>query len=86
MAAYERRKWPLRASTTRDVLAHLMDRHDVTGAEIAKFLGGPGRSREAMAGKKSLGFAAVKRLRERFGISADVFDDTIGAEGRKSEA
>jgi antitoxin component HigA of HigAB toxin-antitoxin module len=39
-----------------------------------------------MAGKKSLGFAAVKRLRERFGISADVFDDTIGAEGRKSEA
>src|ERR1700679_3165984 len=75
ISAYERRKWPLRATTTRDVLAHLMDQHGVPRAEMAKLVGGASRFREVMAGRKPLGFAAVKRLRARFGVSADVFVD-----------
>src|SRR5271169_3487510 len=86
ISAYERRKWPLRGTTTRDVLAHVMDQHDVTRAEMAKLLGGPARFGEVMAGKKSLGFAAVKRLRARFGVSADVFVDAMDVERRKSAA
>src|ERR1700735_3892848 len=84
ISAYERREWPLRATTTRDVLAHLMDQHGVTRAEMAKLLGGAARFREVMAGKKSVGFATVKRLRERFGVSADVFVDALDIEGKKS--
>ena len=86
ISAYERRKWPLRAATTRDLIAHLIDQHDVARAEMAKLLGGAARFRDAMAGKKSLGFAAVKRLRARFGVSADVFVDAMDAEGKKSAA
>ena len=86
ISAYERRKWPLRATTTRDVLAHLMDQHGLTRAEMAKLLGGAARFREVMAGKKSVGFAAVKRLRARFGVSADVFVDAMDLEGKKSAA
>ena len=86
ICAYERRKWPLRATTTKDVLAHLMDQHDVTQTEMAKLLGGPARFRDVMAGKKSVGFPAVKRLRARFGISADVFVDATPVAGRKSAA
>jgi len=86
ISAYERRKWPLRATTTKDVLAHLMDQHDVTRTEMAKLLGGPARFRDVIADKKSLGFAAVKRLRARFGISADVFVDATDVDGRKSAA
>ncbi len=86
ISAYERRKWPLRATTVRDVLTHLMDQQEVAEAEMARLLGGPARFRDAMAGKKSLGFAAVKRLRARFGISADVFVDAVDAEAKASTA
>jgi HTH-type transcriptional regulator / antitoxin HigA len=86
ISAYERRKWPLRAATVRDVLAHLMDQHDVPRTEMAKLLGGQARYREVMAGAKSLGFATVKRLRARFGISADVFVDAMDGERRRSAA
>ena len=86
ISAYERRKWPLRATTTRDVLAHLMDQHGVPRAEMAKLVGGASRFREVMAGRKPLGFAAVKRLRARFGVSADVFVDAMDIEGKKSAA
>ncbi len=86
IAAYERRKWPPRSTTAPDVLTHLMDQHDVAEAEMAKLVGGAARFRDVMTGKKALGFAAVKRLRGRFGISADVFADAMDVEGRKSAA
>ncbi|MGO9740640.1 MAG: hypothetical protein ACLPN5_03835 [Roseiarcus sp.] len=86
IAAYEQRKWPLRATTTRDVLTHLMDQHEVAEAEMARLLGGPARFRDAMAGKKPLEIAAMKRLRARFGISADVLFDAVDAEAKASTA
>jgi HTH-type transcriptional regulator / antitoxin HigA len=86
ISAYERRKWPTPATTIRDVLAHLIDQHDVRRAEMAKLVGGASRFREVMAGRKSLGFAAVKRLRARFGISADVFVDAVDDQARKAAA
>jgi len=84
IAAYEQRKWPLRAPTSREVLAHLRDQHDVSEAEMAKLLGGTARYREVMAGKKNPGFAAVKKLRARFGVSADVFVDAMDVESRSA--
>ena len=39
-----------------------------------------------MAGKKPLEIAAIKRLRARFGISADVLFDAMDAEARASAA
>ena len=86
ISGYERRKWPTRGATTQDILAHLMDQNDVSQSEMAKLLGGAARLREVMAGKKIPGFAAVKRLRARFGISTDVFVDAVDLEGKKSAA
>jgi antitoxin component HigA of HigAB toxin-antitoxin module len=53
---------------------------------MAKLVGGASRFTEVMAGRKSLGFAAVKRLRARFGISADVFVDAVDVQTRKAAA
>ena len=86
ISGYERRKWPPRHTMTRDILAHLIDQHDTPSAEMAKLVGGAARLREVMAGRKSLGFEAVKRLRARFGISADVFVDAADVQANKAAA
>jgi HTH-type transcriptional regulator / antitoxin HigA len=86
IAAYEQRKWPLRSVTTRDLLTHLLDQHDVSRAEIAKLVGGAARFRDIMAGKAGLGVAAVRRLRSRFGVSADVLFDAMDVEARRLAA
>jgi HTH-type transcriptional regulator/antitoxin HigA len=86
ISAYERCKWPPRAKTTRDVLANLIDQHEVSRAEMAKLVGGMARFRDVMAGRKSLGFAAVKRLHARFGISTDVFVDAADVQASKAAA
>lgn len=86
ISAYERRKWPMRTVTLRDVLTHLKDQYGVAGAEMSRLVGGAARWRDIMAGKNSLGIAAIQRLRARFGISADVLFDAMAADGGKSAA
>jgi HTH-type transcriptional regulator/antitoxin HigA len=44
----------------------------MTRADLVPLLGGAGRVSEVLNGKVSLSMSMVRRLRERFGISADL--------------
>lgn len=69
---YERRKWPRRAPSTADILAYLMDQYGLSRADLVPILGTASRVSEVLAGKRELSMSMVRRLRERFAISADV--------------
>lgn len=69
---YERQRWPRKAPSVPQLLAYLMDQHGMTRADLAPLLGGAGRVSEVFNGKISLSMSMVRRLRERFGISADL--------------
>jgi HTH-type transcriptional regulator/antitoxin HigA len=69
---YERRRWPRKAPSVPDLLVYLMDQHDMTRADLVPLLGGVGRVSEVLNGKVGLSMTMVRRLRERFGISADL--------------
>jgi len=70
--AYERARWPRRAASVADLLAYLMDQHGLSRADLVPLLGTPSRVSEVLSGKRPLSLAMVRRLRDRFGISADV--------------
>lgn len=70
--AYERSRWPRRPTAIPDLLAYLMDQHDLTRADLVPLFGTPSRVSEVLSGKRGLSMAMVRRLRERFDISADV--------------
>ena len=70
--AYERTRWPRRSPSLSDILVYLMDQHGMSRADLAALLGTPSRVSEVLSGKRELSMTMVKRLRERFHISADV--------------
>src|SRR5215469_3160031 len=70
--AYERVQWPRRRPTVPDLLAYLMDQHGLNRADLVPLLGTPSRVSEVLSGKRHLSMTMVKRLRDRFQISADL--------------
>ena len=70
--AYERARWPRRAPTLPDLLAYLMDQHGLSRADLVPLLGTPSRVSEVLNGKRDLSMSMVRKLRERFYISADL--------------
>lgn len=79
--AYERDRWPRTRPALPDLLAYLMDQHGLSRADLVPLLGTPSRVSEVLSGKRELSMTMVKRLRERFHISADLL---IAPAGRKS--
>ena len=70
--AYEQSRWPPRAPTLPQLLTYLMDQHGLTRAQLAEFLGTPSRVSEIMTGKRELSMSMVRKMRDRFHVSADV--------------
>ena len=70
--AYERSRWPRSVSTLPDLLNYLMDQHDLLRSDLVPMLGTASRVSEVMNGKRELSMNMVRRLRERFNISADL--------------
>src|SRR5450631_3411938 len=70
--AYERARWPRRAPSLPDLLAYLMDQHGLSRADLVPLLGTPSRVSEVLTGKRELSMSMVRKLRERFQISADL--------------
>jgi HTH-type transcriptional regulator/antitoxin HigA len=70
--AYERARWPRRIPGLPDLLAYLMDQHGLARADLVPLLGTASRVSEVLNGKRELSMTMVKRLRERFHISADL--------------
>lgn len=69
---YECQRWPRKAPSVPQLLTYLMDQHDLTRADLVPLLGGAGRVSEVLNGKVNLSMSMVRRLRERFGVSADL--------------
>jgi HTH-type transcriptional regulator / antitoxin HigA len=70
--AYERSRWPRRPASLPELLAYLMDQHGLTRADLVPLLGTASRVSEVLNGKRALSMTMVRRLRERFDISADL--------------
>ncbi|TLY59274.1 MAG: XRE family transcriptional regulator, partial [Gammaproteobacteria bacterium] len=70
--AYERTRWPRRAPTLPDLLTYLMDQHRLSRADLVPLLGTASRVSEVLNGKRELSMSMVRKLRERFQISADL--------------
>jgi HTH-type transcriptional regulator/antitoxin HigA len=68
--AYERSRWPRLVPTLPDLLNYLMDQHDLSRSDLVPMLGTASRVSEVMNGKRELSMDMVRRLRERFNISA----------------
>jgi HTH-type transcriptional regulator / antitoxin HigA len=72
LEAYERVQWPRRPATLPSLLLYLMDQHGLSRAGMIPLLGTPSRVSEVLNGKRELSLTMVRRLRERFNISADL--------------
>lgn len=70
--AYEAVRWPRVHATVPEIIEYLMEQNDLTRADIAPMFGGLGKISEVLNGKRPLSMTMVKKLRERFGVSADV--------------
>jgi HTH-type transcriptional regulator / antitoxin HigA len=68
--AYERSRWPRRRPTLPDLLTYLMDQHGLSRADLVPLLGTASRVSEVLNGKRELSMSMVRKLRERFQISA----------------
>src|ERR1700737_2522265 len=79
--AYERVRWPRRAPSLPDLLTYLMDQHGLSRADLVPLLGTPSRVSEVMTGKRELSMSMVRKLRERFQISADLLISPIRRRG-----
>src|ERR1700736_4255183 len=79
--AYELARWPRRAPSLPDLLTYLMDQHGLSRADLVPLLGTPSRVSEVMTGKRELSMSMVRKLRERFQISADLLISPIRRRG-----
>jgi HTH-type transcriptional regulator / antitoxin HigA len=70
--AYERSKWPRTAPTLPVLFDYIMDQHGLSRADLVPLLGTASRVSEVLSGKRDLSMTMVRRIRERFHISADL--------------
>ena len=70
--AYERAQWPRTAPALPVLLTYLRDQHGLSRADLVPLLGTASRVSEVLTGKRDLSMTMVRRLRERFHISADL--------------
>jgi HTH-type transcriptional regulator/antitoxin HigA len=79
--AYERVRWPRRAPSLPDLLTYLMDQHGLSRADLVPLLGTPSRVSEVLTGKRELSMSMVRKLRDRFHISADLLISPLRRRG-----
>jgi HTH-type transcriptional regulator/antitoxin HigA len=80
--AYERAQWPRAAPALPVLLSYLMDQHNLSRADLVPLLGTASRVSEVLTGKRDLSMTMVRRLRERFNVSADLLVSRGRVRGR----
>jgi HTH-type transcriptional regulator / antitoxin HigA len=70
--AYERSRRPHRNVTVPELLKYLMDQHGLTRADLVPLLGTASRVSEVLNGKRDLSMSMVRKVRDRFRVSADL--------------
>ncbi len=69
---YERTRWPRRTPRLPELLTYLMEQHNLSRADLVPLLGTASRVSEVLNGKRELSMTMIRKLRERFHISADL--------------
>jgi len=77
--AYEQSRWPRRPLALPDLLAYLMDQHDLSRADLIPLLGTASRVSEVLSGKRELSRSMLRKMKQRFHISADLLISTEGS-------
>jgi Predicted transcription regulator containing HTH domain len=77
--AYERSRWPRRNPSLPALLTYLMEEHSLSRADLVPLLGTASRVSEVLTGKRELSLSMVRKLRERFHISADLLISSSGS-------
>ena len=74
LAAYEAVHWPVERATPADILAYVMDQHDLSPADMRPILGDGAVARvsEILAGKKGFSLPQIRRMHEIYGVPADL--------------
>lgn len=69
---HEQSRWPRKTPSIPQLLTYLMDQHGLMRGDLIPFLGTASRVSEVLNGKAGLSMTMVRRLRARFGVSADL--------------
>jgi HTH-type transcriptional regulator/antitoxin HigA len=62
----------LAGCTPQSAVDYMLDQREMTRAELAPILGGSSRVSEFFTGKRSLSIGQIRKLRDAFGIPADL--------------
>lgn len=73
IARFEQTHWPRARSSGREVLAFLMEVHDLTQTELKNEIGAQPYVSDILKGKKNLTAEQIQKLSKRFGVSPAVF-------------
>ena len=72
VSSYEQNYCPIPASTPQDVLAYLMEEHQLKQSDLPE-IGSQGVVSEILKGKRKLNTRQIQALSQRFGVSSAVF-------------
>jgi len=70
---YEERRYPIRASSPRQVLLHLMEARSLAQKDVVKIFGSKGIASEVLNGKRAISKTHAKKLAAFFRVSAELF-------------
>lgn len=70
---YEQRRFPIRKSSPRQTLLHLMEARNLTQKDLWEIFGSKGITSEVFHGKRSISKTQAKKLAAFFRVSADLF-------------
>ena len=70
---YERKEFPVKSSTPEEMLAFLIDQHNLSQYDLADELGGQPVVSDIIRGKRKLTREHIERLGKRFGVSPATF-------------
>lgn len=70
---YEKTAFPIASATPEEMLAFLMEQHQLTQHDLAKELGGQPVVSDILRGKRKLTREHIERLGKRFGLSPATF-------------
>ncbi len=70
---YEKKEFPIGSATPEEMLAFLMEQHDLGQYDLAKELGGQPVVSHILGGKRKLTRGHIERLSKRFGVTPATF-------------
>lgn len=73
VGAYEAKRFKFEKSEPRDVLAYLMEAHQLKQSDLEKEVGSQSVVSDILNGKRSFNVGHIKRLAERFRVSPALF-------------